>query len=268
MTKALLSLLLFLSACCYAHQDTNKIISLDYFPDSELYNARELPAKEGHQNSKEERKYFLQSTYSFGEMFNNTTKYEELYEKSLLSDIVLLTHNADTYKAPTIPDCKTQQANCLFIKRYFDEINTAYQLYKDGRSTEDIKTHINSNAKANKANFISLVQSYYSKNYQDIHPEETDHNNNMTNSEKKEIIKYCDKDVYFRSIIRDDDKFSYLHYKKSNSSLSAQKVNKILYRNNLAVFMVKLKSDYYNQSLKEGRDFDRSLSFILNMYSK
>ena len=270
MTKALLSLLLFLSACCYAHQDTNKIISLDYFPDSELYNARELPAQQGHQNSKEERKYFLQSTYSFGEMFNNTDKYEELYEKSLLSDIVLLNHKSDNYNAPTLPDCPILSAQnpCAFIKSYFDEINTVYQLYKDGSSAEDIKTHINANAKTNKANFIDLVQHYHSANNQDILSENMNHDSNMTASEKKEIIKYCDKDVYFRSITNNNDKFSYLHFRKDNDPSSEEKINQLLYRNNLAIFMVKLKSDYYNQSLKKSRDFDRSLSFILNIYSR
>ena len=270
MTKALLSLFLLFSACCYANQDNKEITSLDYFPDSELYNARSLPAPEGKPNSKENKKYFLQSTYSFGEMFNNTNKYEELYEKSLLSDIVLLNYKIDAYKAPKLPDCSalSHQADCLFIKGYFDEIDTVYQLYKEGSSVEDIKAHINANAKANKANFISLVENYHSQNHKDTLYEKMDHDSNMTASEKKEIIKYCDKDVYFRSITNNNDKFSYLHFRKDNDPSSEEKINQLLYRNNLAIFMVKLKSDYYNQSLKKSRDFDRSLSFILNIYSR
>lgn len=270
MTKALLSLFLLFSACCYAHQDTKEITSLDYFPDSELYNARSLPAPEGKLNSKENKKYFLQSTYSFGEMFNNTNKYEELYEKSLLSDIALLNYKIHDYKAPKLPDCSTlsQQADCLFIKSYFDEINTAYQLYKEGGSVEEIKAHINANAQANKANFVSLVENYHSQNHKDALYEKMDHDSTMTASEKKEIIKYCDKDVYFRGITNDNDKFSYLHFRKENNPASEEKINQILYRNSLAIFMVKLKSDYYNQSLKNGNDFDKSLSFFLNIYSR
>lgn len=270
MTKVLLSLFFFLSVCSYAHANTNEIIPLDYFPDSELYNARELPASEGKINSKDERKYFLQSIYSFGEMFNTPNKYEELYEKSLLSDLALISNKNDIYHAAQLPDCSTsiKQVACPFIKSYFDEINTINNLYKNGKTLNDIKKHIHNNANINKANFLTLINHYRSKNEHDYSIKDKNYSNNMTFQEKEEIKEYCNKDVYFRSLLNDENKFAYLHYKKLNTTLSKEKVNELLYQNNLAIFMVKLKSDYYNQSMGKVSNFDHSLSFILNIYSK